>query len=314
MSQITVRQATLADAASITALHNATIATWTRRLPSGEMVPAEYGDLTLFERWLVGGPWASIEMCAVHLANLLRGSDGIPLVAEVDGRVGAEAEIFIGREPEPFGFHINIPKLTVHPDYADSGVSSALLTYIQQIGEAIRCKRLTVADGEAQAPLLEHHRFSRTHSGQQIVLPAREGRVFYQASDLKSFDPSLIEGWHMPLGRYQNARQEWDRLPPGFWNSVPEIVETESDRLHFVVTGHEAYALMQQDRDLPARVHAFVWSKRPVKGLLIMTLCDWAQRHDYSEVVSFAWDFTLPLLEMDFKREGAVQYLYSRML
>lgn len=314
MSQITVRQATLADAASITALHNATISTWTRRQPSGETVPAEYDDLILFERWLVGGPWASVEMCAVHLANLLRGSDGFPLVAEVDGRVGAEAEIFIGREPEPFGYHVNISKLTVHPDYADAGVSSVLLTYIQQLGEAIRCKRLTVADGEAQAPLLEHHRFSRAHSGQQIVLPAREGRVFYQASDLKSFDPAQIEGWHMPLGRYQNARQEWDRLPPGFWNSVPEIVETQNDRLHILVTGHEAYALMQQDRDLPARVHAFVWSKRPVKGLLIMALCDWAQRHDYSEIASFAWDFTLPLLEMDFKREGAAQYLYSRML
>lgn len=314
MSQITVRQATLADAASITALHNATISTWIRRQPSGETVPAEYDDLILFERWLVGGPWASVEMCAVHLANLLRGSDGFPLVAEVDGRVGAEAEIFIGREPEPFGYHVNISKLTVHPDYADAGVSSVLLTYIQQLGEAIRCKRLTVADGEAQAPLLEHHRFSRAHSGQQIVLPAREGRVFYQASDLKSFDPAQIEGWHMPLGRYQNARQEWDRLPPGFWNSVPEIVETQNDRLHILVTGHEAYALMQQDRDLPARVHAFVWSKRPVKGLLIMALCDWAQRHDYSEIASFAWDFTLPLLEMDFKREGAAQYLYSRML
>jgi GNAT superfamily N-acetyltransferase len=314
MSQITVRQATLADAASITALHNATITTWTRRLPSDEMAPAEYDELTLYERWLNGGPWASVEMCAVHLANLLRGSDGIPLVAEIDGHIGAEAEIFIGREPEPFGYHLNIAKLTVHPNWADSGVSSALLTYIRQMGEAIRCKRLTVADGEGQGQLFEHHQFSRTHNGQQIILAAREGRVFYQASDLRTFDPQLIEGWHMPLGRYQNARQEWDRLPPGFWNSVPEIVEIETARLHVLVTGHEAYALMQQDRDIPTRVHAFVWSKRPVKGLLVMTLCDWAQRHSYSEIISFAWDFTLPLLEMDFERAGAMQHLYSRML
>lgn len=314
MSQITVRQATLADAASITALHNATITAWTRRLASGEPVPAEYDELSLYERWLNGGPWSSVEMCAVHLANLLRGDDGIPLVAEVGGRVSAEAEIFIGREPEPFGYHLNVSKLTVHPDYVDSGVASALLTYVQQMGEAIRCKRLTVADGEPNAALLEHHQFSRAHSGQQIILSAREGRVFYQASELRAFDPALIEGWHMPLGRYQNARQEWDRLAPGFWNSVPEIVETEVERLHFLVTGHEAYALMQQDRDLPARVHAFVWSKRPVKGLLVMTLCDWARRHNYSEIISFAWDFTLPLLEMDFERAGAMQHLYSRGL
>lgn len=312
MSQITVRQATLADAASISALHKATIGTWHRRTPDGEWVPAPYEELTLFERWLNGGPWASVEMCAVHLANLLRGTDGIPLVAELDGQVRAEAEVFIGREPEPFGYHINLSRLTVHPDFADAGLSSALLTYIVQIGQAIRCKRITVADGEANAALYEHHQFSRAHTGQQIVLPAREGRVFYQASDLKSFDPAQIEGWYMPLGRYQNARQEWDRMAPGFWNSVPEIVEIETARLHFVVTGQEAYALMQQDRDQPERVHAFVWTKRPIKGLLMMTLCDWALRHDYREIVTFVWDFTLPLLEMDFKRQGNAQYLYSR--
>lgn len=312
MSQITVRQATLADAASISALHKATIGTWHRRTPDGEWVPAPYEELTLFERWLNGGPWASVEMCAVHLANLLRGTDGIPLVAELDGQVRAEAEVFIGREPEPFGYHINLSKFIVHPDFADAGLSSALLTYIVQIGQAIRCKRITVADGEANAALYEHHQFSRAHTGQQIVLPAREGRVFYQASDLKSFDPAQIEGWYMPLGRYQNARQEWDRMAPGFWNSVPEIVEIETARLHFVVTGQEAYALMQQDRDQPERVHAFVWTKRPIKGLLMMTLCDWALRHDYREIVTFVWDFTLPLLEMDFKRQGNAQYLYSR--
>lgn len=312
MSQITVRQATLADAASISALHKATIGTWHRRTPDGAWVPAPYEELTLFERWLNGGPWASVEMCAVHLANLLRGTDGIPLVAELDGQVRAEAEVFIGREPEPFGYHINLSKFIVHPDFADAGLSSALLTYIVQIGQAIRCKRITVADGEANAALYEHHQFSRAHTGQQIVLPAREGRVFYQASDLKSFDPAQIEGWYMPLGRYQNARQEWDRMAPGFWNSVPEIVEVETARLHFVVTGQEAYALMQQDRDQPERVHAFVWTKRPIKGLLMMTLCDWALRHDYREIVTFVWDFTLPLLEMDFKRQGNAQYLYSR--
>ena len=137
MSQITVRQATLADAGQITALHNANITTWTRRDVNGEPVPADYADLSLFERWMVGGPWASVEMCAVHLANLLRGSDGIPLVAEIDGRVGAEAEVFIGREPEPFGHHINISRLAIHPQDEGAGLSSALLAYIVQMAEAI---------------------------------------------------------------------------------------------------------------------------------------------------------------------------------
>jgi len=314
MSQITVRQATLADAARISALSNATIPAWTRRAPGGEPAPASYDELSLFERWLVGGPWASVEMCAVHIANLLRGSDGFPLVAEIEGRIGAEAEVFIGREPEPFGHHINIARLIAHPDYADSRPDSALLHYILQIAEAIRCKRVTAAQGEPDAALYEHYRFSRAHTGQVITIRAQEGRVFYKASELKAFDPAQIEGWHMPLGRYQSARQEWDRMPPGFWNSVPEIVEPESARLQITVTGQEAYALMQQDRYQPERAHTFVWSRRPINNLLVMALRDWAARHNYTALVTFAWDYVLPLLEVEYEVEGGAQVLYSRTL
>lgn len=314
MPQITVRQAVLADAPSITALATASVPAWTRRTSEGETVSVDYTEMTLFERWLIGGPWASMEMCAVHLANLLRGSDGIPLVAEVEGQVGAQAEVFIGREPEPFGHHVNIGRLAVHPDYDGLGLSSALIKYIGQIGEAIRCRRITVADGEGNAALYEHHRFSRAHTGQRLLIHTAEGRVFYKASELKTFDPAQIENWHMPLGRYQNARHEWDRIPPGFWNSVPEIVEPESSRLHLQVTGQDAYALMQQDRYQPERVHVFLWTRRPINSLLVTALRDWAARHDYTEIITFVWDYVRPLLEVDAAEDGGTQYLYSRGL
>lgn len=314
MSQITVRQANLADASAITALVTANVPTWTRRTASGELIEADYDELTLFERWQNAGPWASVEMCAVHLANLLRGSDGIPLVAEVGGRVGAEAEVYIGNEPEPFGHHINIAKLVVHPDIDEAGLGSALLTYIQQIGEAIRCKRVTVADGTSDAALYEHHRFTRAHVGQRVVFKAQEGRVFYKAAELTSFDPRQIDGWHMPFGRYQNARQEWDRMPPGFWNSVPEIVEIETARLHLTVTGQEAYALVQQDRDYAQRAHISVWSRRPLSPLLVMALRDWAAGHGYTELVTFVWDYILAQMEIELEREPYTQHLYARTL
>ncbi len=312
MSQITVRQATLADAASITALHNANIPQWTHTANDGRPEVATYDALSLYERWRVGGPWTSVEMCAVHLANLLRAGEGIPLVAEVEGQVGAEAEIFIWREAEPFGHHINISKLSVHPDFTELGLASALLAYIENIAQAIHCKRITVADGEADAALYEHHHFARAHQGQQVLIAAQTGRVFYQASPLRNFDPAQINGWHMPLGRYQSAREEWERMPPDFWNSVPEIVEVESARLQITVTGHEAFALMQQDRDMPERVHLYLWTKRPLSGLLLMAVRDWAAQHDYSQIVTFVWDYMLPQLEIETERLPHTQHLYSR--
>jgi hypothetical protein len=131
--------------------------------------------MTLFERWLIGGPWASVEMCAVHIANLLRGSDGFPLVAEIEGRVGAEAEVFIGYEPEPFGHHINIARLAVRANYGGEGLDSARLKYIQQIAEAIRCKRVTVAHGEPDAALYEPA--STAPIPAMIVIRARGARL-----------------------------------------------------------------------------------------------------------------------------------------
>ena len=152
----------------------------------------------------------------------------------------------------------------------------------------------------------------RAHTGQQHLIPAQTGRVFYQAAELKQYDAALIDGWHMPLGRYQSARHEWDRMPPDFWNSVPEIVELDSARLRLTVTGQEAFALMQQDRWNPARVHAYVWSRRPLSALLVMALRDWAAQHDYEEVVTFVWDVVLPQLEVETTPTGVTQVLYSR--
>ncbi|HML24262.1 MAG TPA: GNAT family N-acetyltransferase [Aggregatilinea sp.] len=314
MSQITVRQAVLADAASITEVYKATTGAWARQGIDGSVIPADYDDLTLFERWQAGGPQTSIEMCAVHLANLLRGADGIPLVAEIEGQIGAEAEIFIGNEPEPFGHHVNVSRLRVRPEASDIGLGSALLAYIQQIAEAIRCKRVTVADAGDDAALYEHHRFQRAHTGQRITFPAQEGRVFYRATELTAFDPAQIAGWHMPLGRYQNAREEWDRLPPGFWNSVPEVVELDSARVHITLTGQEAYAFFQQDRADPERVQVFMWTKRPINNLLMVALRDWAARHNYHTLVTFVWDYVLPLLEIDYTPDGYTQHLYARSL
>lgn len=314
MSQITVRQAILADALSITDLYRASVESWTQTDADGEKIPADYNDLTLFERWQNAGPWASVEMCAVHLANLLRGTDGIPLVAEVEGEVRAEAEIYIGQEPEPFGHHINIARMVIHPEYDDIGLGSALLTYVLQIAEAIHCKRVTVARVELDAPLYEHYGFHRAHIGHEITFPAQEGRVFYKATELKQFDPAQIVGWHMPLGRYQNAREEWDRMPPGFWNSVPEIVEIETARVQITVTGQEAYAMFQEHRENPEVAQVFVWTRRPINNLVVLVLRDWAARHGYKSLRTFAWDYQVPALEIDVTPLEYAQHLYARTL
>ena len=71
---------------------------------------------------------------------------------------------------------------------------------------------------------------------------------------------------------------------------------------------------MQADRYDPSRVHVYLWSKRPINHLLVMALRDWAARQGYETLVAFAWDYVIPLLEVDAAPDGYTQALYERAL
>lgn len=81
MGEIRIRPATLADAAAITAVHCSHVEIWRR---GGKGEPASYASLSLYDRWLHGGPWMSVETCAVHLNRWLRAGHPV-LVAEGEG-------------------------------------------------------------------------------------------------------------------------------------------------------------------------------------------------------------------------------------
>src|SRR5690349_20557087 len=94
---------------------------------AGQPDAARYEDLTLYERWQHGGPWMSIETCAVHLNRLLAGS-GVPLVAEDDqGQVLAEAEVYESFEPAPYGHHLHIGVIVTHADFLRQKLGTALV-------------------------------------------------------------------------------------------------------------------------------------------------------------------------------------------
>ncbi len=115
MNSIHMRGATLDDTQTISALFCAHITVWQRLSSSGKVEDIAYDSLTIYDRWLHGGPWMSVETAAIHLSHLLRGA-GIPLVIEVEGKIVAYAEAYRGTEPEPFGDHYHLAQVVVHPD------------------------------------------------------------------------------------------------------------------------------------------------------------------------------------------------------
>jgi GNAT superfamily N-acetyltransferase len=300
---ITVRLATLSDTAAITEIHKS------HRLNAES---PRYDDLTLFERWQQGGPWMSVETCAVHLNRLLAGS-GIPLVAEADGEVLAAAEVYEGFEPPPFGHHLNLAVIVTHARHTRKGLASALLEYIVEMARIMKCERITVSHLEGREFYITHG-FRHTRSGRRVRIPAQFGRVVYQATDLSDPSPEQIKGWFMPLGRYQSARQEWENLFPHLWAAgIPELLNPATAHLKLAVTGQSAILFMREAGQ-PGEVDVACWSARPLSNPLYTAIRDRANRDGYHTIISYVMDSELTLLGPDAQQTDYSLDLYELTL
>jgi GNAT superfamily N-acetyltransferase len=300
---ITVRLATLGDTTAITEIHKSH-----RMTPDGP----RYEDLTLFERWQQGGPWLSIETCAVHLNRMLAGS-GVSLVAEIDGEVLAAAEVYEGFEPPPFGHHLNLSVIVTRADHQREGLASALLDYIVQMARLMKCERITVSHPEGRE-FYARHSFRPTRSGRGVRIPAQAGRAFYQATDLTDPNPDQIKNWHMPLGRYQSGRQEWEKLFPNLWAAgIPELLNPATAHLKLAVTGQNAI-LFLRETDQPGEVDLACWSARPLSNPLLTAIRDRANREGYHTIISYVMDSELPQLGPDAQQTDYSRDLYELTL
>ncbi len=311
---IRVRLATLEDTAAITEIHKSYRTRWGEPDENGQ--PARYEDLSIYERWQLGGPWMSIETCAVHLNRLLAGS-GVPLVAELDDQVLAEAEVYEGVEPAPFGHHLNIAVLVTHADHTGRGLGTALVQYIVEMARLMKCERLSASHQEARDFYLKGG-FRHVRTGRQIRIPAQPGRVFYQAVDLVDRDPQQIKSWYMPLGRYQSARQEWEKMFPQDWAAgVPEVLNAQVSHLKLSVTGQNAILFFHEGDEpnrQPGEISLACWSARPLSNPLLTAIRDRAYRDGHQSILSFVLESDLPLLGNDAQQTDYIRDFYELSL
>jgi GNAT superfamily N-acetyltransferase len=310
---ITVRLATLEDTAAITAIHRSHRTEWNRLDSAGRSMVVPYDELTLYERWLEAGPWASIETCAVHLNRQLSGS-GFPLVAEVDGAVRATAEVYEGYEPPPYGHHLHLAVLMTHADHVRHGLGTALINYVLEMARLMKCERITISNPEAP-DFYTQKGFRHTRSGHRVRIPAQSGRAFYQATALTERAPEQVKSWFMPLGRYQSSRQEWENLFPQSWAAgVPEMLNAATMHLKLTVTGQNAILFMReadQPGGQPGEVHLACWSARPLSNPLLTAIRDRANRDVYQTIITYATDADIPLLGGDVQQTDDTRDFYE---
>jgi GNAT superfamily N-acetyltransferase len=312
MSKIDVRQATLDDTQAISALFCAHIPAWQRLNAAGQVEDVGYEALTLYERWLHGGPWMSVETGAIQLSHLLRGA-GLPLVALVDGVARAYTEAYHNHEPAPFGHHLSLVHPVVHPDYAHAGLEAALIEQVAQQARARKCQRLTVNLAVAeQRAFYESQGLRLAAAVRRYNLPARTGQGFYRAVEHPQDDPRQIENWFMVAGRLGGSRQQWELLWPRTWAALPEIARQQPTyHLEFTAAGQTALVCCQQQLYAPRHIDVYAWSPKPLTAQLLTSVRDWAHREGYRTLVLAVADDTLKTLGAEAEPDGFSQDTYG---
>ena len=96
--KINIRVAYIDDVEGIVQVHCSGIDRWVRHTNAGA-VEVNYDDLSVAERFRHSDPWMSVETCTIHLNNLLTNGQ-YPLIAELNGRIVGEVEIYVCSEED----------------------------------------------------------------------------------------------------------------------------------------------------------------------------------------------------------------------
>ena len=304
-----VRQAGLDDTEAISALFSARIPVWQRMNADGQVDTVAYEALTVFERWMHGGPWISVETCAILLNHLLLGA-GIPLVALQKGVVVGYVEAYHSVEPEPFGRLLHVAHLIA--DQVE--VERALLEGLRVQAKALKCQHLTVARVGGATPYDLRYKLEPLSKLRRFNLPARQGQIFYRAVEHHNADAEQINGWAMPVGRLTCSRQQWETLFPHKWETLPEIRARKTSRRQFSAAGQEALMFCREHMYDPRRADVSLWTPKALTAQLISAVRDWAHREGYRTLVMAVEEETAGALGADAEDEGYVQETCALLL
>jgi hypothetical protein len=310
LPNIDIRSATLEDCAHISGLAQAQVRIWQRWDAQGRVEDVPYAALTLYERWLYGGAWMSVETAAIHLGRLLLGA-GIPLVAAEDGEVVGYCEAYLGAEPEPYGAHLYVAYWFAHPDRRDASIENSFIQALRETAKAYKCARIitTPTAGEHALRAFQANGTKLLTRLHRYAVPARTGQGLYKANEDAGGDAAQINGWQMPSGHMTSARESWERLWQRTWDVLPDL-EERTHRLRISASGHEACVAFVRGQYNPRTLEVSCWSPRPLSQGLLIALRDWAHREGYRTLSMVVSEDTIKTLGADAEADGFMQDVF----
>ncbi|ASJ14500.1 GNAT family N-acetyltransferase [Thermococcus radiotolerans] len=180
-----------------------------------------------YETYLQVGPWGLEETCAIHLNNL-KLVGGTALVAELDGKIAGEAEVFISDEVWDGELvktaHLSV--IEVARWYQGKGVGRALLERVVELAEGEGCDLLTVTPEKKALGFYRKLGFDRTvYHGVIADISTDAGRGAPKVAELTP-DWDDLRGLPLSLGQFQSSYNHW------FSEFVDRIADVDG-RVHF---------------------------------------------------------------------------------
>lgn len=293
---MSIRQANLDDTQAISELFRAGIERWQRMDTGGQVEDLAYVNLSIYERWLHGGAWMSIETGAVWLSHLVGGA-GLAFVLTEDDAIIAYVEAYISQEPEPYNYHLHIGDMMADSDNSRRLLVEHLMAQASNIG------RITVA-----CPAYDHDTsnfykslgFDTLNTIQHMTLSSYGATVgFYKVNEHEDTNIQQIKNWQMPLGRVGSARMHWEQLWTQLWGAIPEMKQRQTHRLKFNAAGQDAYVCIQQDLYNPRNAEVFCWTPKAVSKQLMGSIRDWAYKAGYRSLSLAVDETTADILGSD---------------
>ncbi|MDE1821517.1 MAG: GNAT family N-acetyltransferase [Euryarchaeota archaeon] len=207
---VSIRPATPEDAEAISEIHRLEVVEWRQVRPDGSLVPSRYEDLTDRERLSYGGAWMVPSALRAHLEALLAAGQWT-FVAEEDGRLLGEIEVYVGPDPD-MGRTAHIDMLEVRKDEQRKGVGRRLVEEVRQRAVAQGCESLTVTPERTAVEFYVKCDLREVVAREKdFELPLGErlgaGQVESQLTHLTSFAP--LEHRPLLLGRFQSSFATW---------------------------------------------------------------------------------------------------------
>jgi hypothetical protein len=316
MDELTLRSATLDDAAAISALFRSKISVWQRMNADGRAEDVHYEALTLHERWLHGGAWMSLETSALLLNHLLLGA-GMPIVAFRRGKLTGYAEAYINSEPDPYGVHLHVAHMITREE-EDNETGDALLALIAERARKLRCDKVTynritdpALNTAAERRIAQGAECVHLSSVRRYTVPARTGQIFYKTTEFTNADPMQISGWAMPVGRTTSSRHLWETAWTSIFSTLTQSKPQRIDRLRVSSGGTDAYVLCQQDRYDPRAADICAWTPRLLTSQMVAALCDWSHRVGYRELRFVVGSESLKALGTEAEADAYTQDTYA---